>query len=154
MAITLAAALLFSAAPLPERFEGPRAVAPQVVVLLLLPDGTPVIHQHRHRLDPVEKTEEVQEGMNVLKRKSIVMVGTYWHEEFIVDGTNLQVFELNGKRLEPTELRGRIKVPTPALLATDGVQVDRFFLRMAKEGTLVLVCPSGQPVRTEPKKLK
>jgi hypothetical protein len=58
-----------------------------------------------------------------------------------VDGKAVRAFGVDGKAVDPKDVRARVTGPTVALLSTDGKAVDPFYLRLAKEGTLVLVGP-------------
>ncbi len=58
-----------------------------------------------------------------------------------VNLTDLQVFDAEGKKIDPQTLPDRLKKETVVLLSTDGEPVDPHFLAAVKEGTLILVPP-------------
>src|SRR5207244_2886620 len=53
------------------------------------------------------------------------------------------VYGVDGKKLDAT--RVRLPGPTPVLVSADGNPVDPFYLRLAREGTLVIVAPRNFP---------
>ena len=61
-----------------------------------------------------------------------------------VNLTDLQVFDAEGKKIDPQTLPDRLKKEAVVLLSTDGEPVDPHFLAAVKEGTLVLVPPVKQ----------
>jgi hypothetical protein len=58
-----------------------------------------------------------------------------------VNLADVQVFDTEGKKIDPQTLPERLKKETIVLLSTDGEPVDAHFLSAVKEGTLILVPP-------------
>jgi hypothetical protein len=52
---------------------------------------------------------------------------------------NLRVFTHDGKRVQPREIPRLFATKTPILLSVDGKEIDAFYLRLLREGTLVVV---------------
>jgi hypothetical protein len=138
MTSLLLSALVF-AAPLPEKDEGPKGPPPQVILLSQRSNGAPVVHLTVLRQVPVTRIVTVQEGNKLVQRPETSMATVSETVALPVDNKDLQVFGIDGKKIDPKDVRSLIKGPTPALLSADGKPVDPFYLRLAKEGTLVFV---------------
>jgi hypothetical protein len=54
---------------------------------------------------------------------------------------SVQVSTAGGKAVDPKDVPAKLKKPTPVLLSADGNKIDPFYLKIVKEGTLVLVMP-------------
>ncbi|MGH7172293.1 MAG: hypothetical protein ACRELG_18610, partial [Gemmataceae bacterium] len=54
---------------------------------------------------------------------------------------DMRIYGPDGKKMESKDVKKLLTKPTPALLSVDGRPVDRFYLRLARKGTLVLVIP-------------
>ena len=52
---------------------------------------------------------------------------------------DVQVFDKNGKRIDPSDATWILKKETPVLVSADGKAVDPSYLKEAKEGTLILI---------------
>jgi hypothetical protein len=66
----------------------------------------------------------------------------------MIDLERTEAFDTSGKAIERKALTDLLKKETPVLVATDGKKVDPFYLRVVKEGTVVLVPPAnfrGEP---------
>jgi RNA polymerase sigma factor (sigma-70 family) len=61
--------------------------------------------------------------------------------ERILDLADAPVYDMKGRRIDPTQLPDLLRKPTPVLIARDGKMVDPFHLRLIKEGTLIIVPP-------------
>jgi hypothetical protein len=53
----------------------------------------------------------------------------------------VQVFDHNGKRLAPNDIPRFLK-SMPVLVSSDGKPVDPFYLRLLREGSLIVVSPA------------
>src|SRR5687767_3269899 len=54
-----------------------------------------------------------------------------------IDGEKMQVYKADGKKVDPKDIKGLFKGQTPVLVSADGKPVDPFYLRLAKEDTLI-----------------
>jgi len=141
----LLATFLVIAAPLPAREEGPKGPPPQVIMINVQADGAPVIPITRMRHVPVQRTVIVQEGGRNVTKTETVTVPIYETILSPIDGKEIQVYGVDGKKIDPKDLRGLIKGQTPAFQSADGKPVDPFYLRLAREGTVILVGPPPPP---------
>ncbi len=140
MTFTLLA--LMVAAPLPVKDESPKGPPPQVMVVSVQPDGTPAITQGQIRMVADERTVTAIDGMKPVTRKVTVMVPVSVTTLVAVDGKDVQVFGIDGKKIDPKAVRNLIGRSMAVLVSADGKPVDPFYLRLAKEGTLVVVMPT------------
>jgi hypothetical protein len=153
------------AAPAPKGAGEPPAPLgppPQVTVIWPLADGTPAIQYVRvRRLTPAEWKREFElpilpgggpgtEDRFARSQNPEALAklagpdGRVPVQDLVVariDGKAVRAYGLDGKEVEPGDVRARVKGPTPALLSMDGKAVNPFYLRLAREGTLVLVGP-------------
>jgi hypothetical protein len=153
MSCTLLAALLVVGAPLPEKEVAlPKGPAPYIVLVSVQPDGTPAVPHTILEYVPATETYKVQVGNKEEVRQRTISVPVQKTVSLALDGKDMQVFGADGKKIEPAELRQRIRGPVPALASADGKPVDPFYLKLAREGTLVLVSPAlaTQPTATLP----
>ncbi len=60
-----------------------------------------------------------------------------------LDGKTIRVYGVDGKEIDARVVSARIQEPTAALLSLSGKPVGPFYLRLAKEGTPVLVGPTA-----------
>jgi hypothetical protein len=78
----------------------------------------------------------IENGKGV-PREVEVVVQVMVPRRVALDGPGLEVYDTDGKRLDPKQLK--LQGPTAVLVSADGRPVDRFFLRLARPGTLVVV---------------
>jgi hypothetical protein len=120
---------------------GPKGPAPRVMVARVSADGHPVVV--RQVIEAVPEIQKVEVKVNGQVEKRQVTVYRYVLREvevrLNVDG--VQVFEANGRRIDPADVAGRLKKATAVLVSADGKAVDPFYLRLARPGTLVVVAP-------------
>jgi RNA polymerase sigma factor (sigma-70 family) len=69
-------------------------------------------------------------------------------EQQLLDVDEADVYDLDGKRVEPRVLTAALTRETPVLVSTDGRKVDPYHLQLIKKGTLILVPPP--PARLPP----
>jgi hypothetical protein len=142
----LTLALLLPAAPAPApKATLPKGPPPRIVSasidseggFQLLESTTEYVQQQRQRTVVVGgQTQTVTETvmvpvMRMIQRK--------------VDGENVEVCGVDGKKIDPDEVRKLAGKTLPVLVSSDGKPVDPFFLRLAREGTLVLVISAKEP---------
>jgi hypothetical protein len=100
---------------------------------------------------PSTRTEKVRVGEQVVDRTMTVLVNVPVTTLVSVDSREVQVYGVDGKKIDPKDVRGLIRGTTPVLVSADDKPVDPFYLRMVKEGTLVLVLPSPRlPMNVPP----
>jgi hypothetical protein len=93
-------------------------------------------------------TERIQRGGSQEIVTRYVLAATV--QESIYDVLNLEVYDLEGLRVEPKALATALARETPVLVATDGRKVDRYHLQLIKKGTLILVPPPTPPQAPPP----
>jgi hypothetical protein len=142
--VPLAAALL-AAAPVLALGGGPDGrpggPPPRVMVLNVERDGTPYIVQTVTEFVPEQRTQEVKVGKEIQKRVVTVYVPVRKQVRVGLDGKDVQIFDSNGKRLALQDVPRMLKA-VPVLVSADGKPVHPFYLRLVREGTLVVAAPS------------
>ena len=153
-------------APAPQGGAGeppePLGPPPQITVIWPRADGTPAIQYVRvRRLTPAEWKREFELPIlpgggpgtedrfaRLQNTEALAKLagpdGRVPVQDLVVariDGKAVRAFGVDGKEVDPKDVRARVKGPTPALLSLDGKAVNPFYLRLAREGTLVLVGP-------------
>ncbi len=117
---------------------------PQPLVLLARADGEGRVRIFvripvtSYRLRPAKGTGKEKEG-----------TGYYYEpvrEERPVpfDAGDVRAFDTAGKQVDVKKLARLLAKETPVLVSADGRPVDPFYLRVVKDGTLVLVLPPGR----------
>ncbi|HEY7155166.1 MAG TPA: hypothetical protein VH575_14485 [Gemmataceae bacterium] len=151
----LTLAILFPAAPAPApKDTGPKGLPPRVVTVSAVSDNSLQFLQVTHVLtsQKVQVPEQVQTEQGVVqvtKAKTIeVPVPVQRITRVSLDDKGVQVYGADGKKIDPKEVRKRVAKPVAALLSADGKPVDPFYLRLAREGTLVFVIPAA-PLRQD-----
>jgi hypothetical protein len=139
MICTFLAALL-AAVPVPE-VAVPKGPPPVVVLVTVQPDGAPIIPRTVTEYVPAIEEYTVKVGDRVETRKRTVYTPQQKEFHIALEGKELQVFGTDGKKVEAGDLRKLVSGPTAALASADGKPVDPFYLKMFREGTLVLVSP-------------
>jgi len=139
--LTLTLSLPAAPAPAPkmERPEGP---APRVVMIAPAAEGKLTLVETQTRLVQQQRTVQV----TTADGKVVPVTQTFMVQEpvpvmRIVDLDKVRVFGVDGKKIETKDVPKSLTQPMPALLSADGKPVDRFYLRLARKGTLVLVVP-------------
>jgi hypothetical protein len=138
----LTLALLLPAAPVPAAKDTPpKGPAPRVVAIAVQSDGTPSIQHVRTRMVQQQRTRQVQVGQETRTVAETVMVPVLETVNLALDGESVEVYGADGKKLDPKDVRKQVTKPVAALVSADGKPVDPFYLRLAREGTLVIVVP-------------
>ena len=143
--LTLALALPAAPAPKVERPEGP---APRVVMISRGTEGQVTVLQSEQTMVPVQKVVTVATADGRTRQVTVtVMVPTHRQVMRRVALENMRIYGHDGKKIDSKEVKKFLTRPMPALLSADGKPVDRFYLRLASKGTLVLVIPplAGNP---------
>jgi hypothetical protein len=99
----------------------------------------------------VKQMYTVKVGAGLETRERVVSVPVTRMVRVSLDDKEVTVYDAGGKKIDPAKLP-KLRGATPALLSADGKEVDPFYLRVAREGTLVIVAPQLASVRTPPGK--
>jgi hypothetical protein len=141
---TLVSVLFVLAQPAnPVTEPGP---APQLGIAELDRDGNPVLRRGRTVFKLVVEVVEVQVGGKTQKVPVQKTIAQEVVEYVRLDGAKVQVFQADGKRIAPDGVGRFINGPMPVLVSADGKMVDRLYLRLVREGTLVVLLPGSAQV--------
>jgi hypothetical protein len=137
-------AVTLPAAPVPApKSERPEAGKPPPRVVWIAParDGKFTLVDTVTVYAQVQKQKTVQEGVVARAVTWTEIEARPVMEQRILEIESVNFYGLDGKKIESKEVRKRLTRDMPALMSCDGKPVDRFYLKMAREGTLVLVIP-------------
>jgi hypothetical protein len=128
-----------------EKLALPQGPQPLQVVAHMDRDGNVLIRQmvpvyrqevRRKKVDQKDGgTAEVQYTVTVMTQQEV--------QRKLV-GHSVQAYNTDGKKIERKALAGLLKNESVVLMSVDGKKVDPFYLRLVKEGTVVLVPPGGE----------
>jgi hypothetical protein len=136
----LTVALLLPAAPAPvPKATLPKGPPPRIVSASIDSEGGFQFVEVSTKHVPQQRTREVVEGGQVRRVTETVMVPVTRMIQRKVDSENVEVYGVDGKKIAPDEVRKLAGKTLPVLVSSDGKPVDPFYLRLAREGTLVLV---------------
>jgi hypothetical protein len=121
---------------------GPKGPAPRVMVARVGAGGQPVIVRRVTEVVPKRELVPVMIGGRVENREVTVYREVLREIEVRLDVEGVQVFEVNGRRIDPADVAGRLKKATAVLVSADGKQLDPFYLRLGRPDTLVVVAPA------------
>jgi RNA polymerase sigma factor (sigma-70 family) len=130
--------------------ELPEGPAPTQALFSLAKDGTLLVRTSTTFYQPVSSINA--DGARVTSYRAITTTRT---ESF--DLSEVTVRETHGQKLDPAQVRKRLKGVTPALIYWGQKEVDPLHLRLIKDGTLVfnlpmrpVVVPAVPPVAPAP----
>lgn len=142
----LTLALLLPAAPAPApKAAPPKGPPPRVVAVSVDAEGAPVITHTRTQSAQRQVVRTVLVGgvaQNVTETVNVAVPVTVLLR---LDGEGVEVYGTDGKRIDPKDVRKLIPRAMPVLVSADGKPVDPFYLRVAREGTPVIVVPAKEP---------
>jgi hypothetical protein len=98
------------------------------------------------QMDWVPVNQEVQK--NIIKdgvTRTVTENVTVYQQVYrmlSVTSRGMQGYDTKGKKIDAETVRRRLKKDTSVLISTNGQPVDRFYLNLFREGTLILVVPS------------
>jgi hypothetical protein len=141
----LAAALwtsLAAAQPAVAKDGPPRTPPPVVMIAGATSEGVAYIEKMEIQFVPETRTEQVKVGNRIENVVTVVTVPVQQVKRFILDGKDVQVYGSDGKKISLKDVPRLLKKATPVLVSADGKKVDPFYLRLAREGTLVVVSPA------------
>jgi len=136
--LTLALLLPATLAPAPKATL-PKGPPPRIVSASIDSEGGFQFVEVTTKYVPQQRTREVNVGGQVQKVTETVTVPVTEMVQRKVDGENVEVYWVDGKKLDPEKVRKLAGKTLPVLVSSDGKPVDPFYLRLAREGTLVLV---------------
>jgi hypothetical protein len=153
MLLTLAILLPAAPAPAPKDTK-PKGPPPQVV---MISGGSGMLEilqtQTVQKSVPQQRTRQVQVGQQTRTVTETVMVSVSFPVQQVIrvslDDNGVQVYGADGKKIDPKDVGKRVAKPVAALLSADGKPVDPFYLRLAREGTLVFVVPAAATLRQD-----
>jgi hypothetical protein len=135
----------------------PQGPPPQVMVVQLDGSSRPFLQRSVVEMVPTTRTVQVKANGQVQEKQVVVPVPVMKEVRLPLDGPMVAVFGTDGKQIDPKELPKLLKKATPVLVSADGKKVDPFYLRIAREGTLVVVAqalatppPPGPPLPPPP----
>jgi hypothetical protein len=147
VSLLTALSTLVLAAPAPVREPGaPKGPPPRVMTTTTAPDGPQGIETVVIEVVMVNKIVPQVDGKEVVVTEKVPVHKT---KVLTLDDKGVQVYGSDGKLIDPREVRHRLKRPTAVLVSADGEPVDPFFLRLAREDTLIVVSKKLLPVPTE-----
>jgi hypothetical protein len=112
--------------------------------------------QHvRTEYDQVKQIYQVKVGDRVEQREATVMVPVQRTVRVALGSKEVRLFNGRGKPVEPRDIPRYITGVTAVLVSADGNEVDPFYLRMARPGSLIVVGRGlvGPPTAPVPKKM-
>jgi hypothetical protein len=94
---------------------------------------------------PEQRQRTVQVGGQVQTVTETVVVPVQRTFERKLSGEGVEIYGVDGKKMGPEDVRKLARRTVPALVSADGKPVDPFYLRVAREGTPVIVVPTKGP---------
>jgi hypothetical protein len=113
-----------------------------IMVMTVGKDGRAYAERTVMRLVEETRIVEVRNGGGIEKREEKVMVPVAEVVRAFLDDKAVTVYDHKGQRIEAKELPKRIRRTMPVLVSVDGKEVDKFYLSVVREGTLIIVAPS------------
>jgi hypothetical protein len=145
----LAGALWAADAPKPPAHSS----HPEVILARATTDGSGGVQLHllvpAFRMEPLQRAVE-KEGKKVeVKSQAVHQVG--WRELTLpVDGKQVVVLDVRGKKVGAKSLPERLKQRTAVLLCVTGQPPDPFELQTTREDTLIVMAPMEKLVQGGP----
>ena len=102
-------------------------------------DRAPYVQIEVTHLQPVERTSVNNATGEKTSRTVLVPVTTVTRH--LVDNPGMTLYSTDGKKVPRTDVPKLLAKPSPVLVSSDGEKVDPFYLKMAREGTVVIVNP-------------
>ena len=153
MLTTLFGAALLTAAATPlasDDVAKPRGKPPQVMAAAVDDGGRPYVESLVIRHVPEVRVVEVKKGDKIEKVEQKVFVPVMEQRRQYLDEKGVRVFGTDGQQVRPENLPNFLRQGAPVLVSADGEKVDPFYLKLAREGTLIVVFP--KPAAPAPKK--
>jgi hypothetical protein len=133
---------------LPARFKEklPDGPAPIQALVVLHKDRRLSVSRKVTCYEPQTETFTLKNGQ---KHQVSYYNEKYYDSAAVYDLQKVRVHDTNGRAVDADKLRERLRRETLALISANGRPVDRKYLRLYKEDTLVFVLPS-EPLRAVP----
>lgn len=134
----------------------PKGLPPRLIIVSVDKEGRPYLKQYilENRQEQV-KVKVLVNGREE-ERTEVRTVTVTREARLYLDIPDAEVQDTNGKRVDLKKLR--LSGPTPVLLSGDGNAVDPFYVRLVREGTLIVVrylpTPRDLPPPKEPRPVK
>jgi hypothetical protein len=105
-------------------------------------DGRAFVERKVIRHVPTTRIVEVKSGDKVEKRQETVFVPVQEVTPVFLDDKGVTVYDSKGKRIDAKDLPKVVTRTMPVLVSADGKEIDKFFLSIVREGTLIVVAPA------------
>jgi hypothetical protein len=120
---------------------GPKGPPPMVMAVKVDGAGQPSFVVSQTVMVPTQVTVVVKVGDRVENRVETRLVPQTREIRRTLDNEKVRFFDAAGKRIDLKDALKRLMKATPVLVSADGKEVDPFYLRLAREETLVVVSP-------------
>lgn len=144
MLVPVLSLVLVAPAPEPPA-DSPKGPPPRVVVLNADKDGRPYLEAPVRVTRYVTETRQfvaVVNGQQQVQTQQVqVPVMTMEQKRLYLDDEGVTVYDPDGKKVEAKNLPKQ-SGPAPALVTSDGKEIDPFYLQLARRGTLIIVAPA------------
>jgi hypothetical protein len=120
---------------------GPKGPPPKVMVVRVDGAGQPSLVVTQTVMVPQQVTVQVKVGDRIENRVQTSLVPVTREIRKTLDGEKVRFFDAAGKRIDLKDVLKRLTKATPVLISADGKEVDPFYLRLAREETVVIVSP-------------
>lgn len=138
----LVLATLGAGAPGEEAVKPPSGPQPNAVVARMAGDSNIAIQE----VVQVPVFEERREKVNQGGVEREVTTRRMYYQSIArrrtIAAKDIQGYDTNGKKIDADTVRRRLQKDRAVLISADGRPVDPFYLKLAREGTLVLVVSS------------
>jgi len=131
--------------------DQPKGPPPRVMKAEIDKQGQAYLPMTVHSIRQEARTYTVEVNGRKEQRVQMVMIPVV--EQFMVglNDPGVEVYDTNGKRLDINNKR--FAGPMAVLVSADANRVDPFFLRLVREGTLVVVVTRNHKSGPDPKRL-
>jgi len=125
--------------PAGEPEDPVRGPAPLIRIAVVDPDGKLCLEIPVMVPVSVPRTVEVEVGGKKETKTVTETVMKMEKRAFALDSGEIQVYSVDGKKIDPSDLPKLLSKRSPVLVSADGKKVDQFYLKLAREGTVVVV---------------
>jgi hypothetical protein len=134
---------------------GPKGPPPTIMAVRVDGAGQPFLVVQQPVMVPQQVTVQVKVGDRIENRVETRVVTVMREVRRALDNEKTRFFDAAGKRIDLKDALKRLMKTTAVLVSADGKEVDPFYLRLAREDTVVVVSPElagamGGPVPIPP----
>jgi hypothetical protein len=135
---------------------GPKGLPPTIMAVRVDGAGQPFLVVMKPMIVPRQETVQVKVGNEIQNRVQMRLVMQMIEMRKPLDSEKVRFFDAAGKRIDFKEALKRLTKMTAVFVSADGKEVDPFYLRLAREDTVVVVSPElagpdlGGPVAIPP----